>query len=62
MKKEPTKKDLATILLLGLCMSSFGLLFVWLPPIGWPLLFLGGILILLYLVTITTMLFKKVLK
>jgi len=62
MKKEPTKKDLAMILLLGLGMLSFGSIFIWLPPIGWPLLFFGAICLLLFLLTIITKLYKKVIK
>jgi hypothetical protein len=62
MKKEPTKRQLAEIFLFGLSCLSFGIWFIWLPIICWPLLFFGAILILLFIVTIATMVLKKVLK
>lgn len=62
MKKQPKNKDLAMIFLLGICSMSFGLWFLWLPIIGWPMLFIGFVLVILFLLTITTILYKKMIK
>jgi hypothetical protein len=65
MKKQPRQpngKELATILLSGLGMMSFGLLLIWIPIIGLPLLLIGAVFVLVFSVTIITILLQKVVK
>lgn len=62
MNKQPKNKDLTLIFLLGICSTSFGLLFLWLPMIGFPLLFVGVVLTALFIITVITILYKKMIK
>ena len=58
MKKEPTKRDIAMILLTGLGCMSFGLLLIWVPVLGVMLLLLGALMVLLAILTILTIFIK----
>lgn len=62
MKNQPTNQQLAQIFLFGLGLVSFGFWFIWLPIIGWSMLFVGAIFILLFVVTIVTMILGKMIK
>lgn len=58
MKKEPTKKETATIFLFGLGLLSFGLLLFWVPVIGTILLVSGAFFTLASLLTILVKVLK----
>ena len=62
MKKTPDNAGLATVLLTGLGMMSFGILFIWIPIFGIVLLIVGFSMLLASILAILTKLSNKMVK
>lgn len=56
--KEPTQKDIMILLLTGIGLISFGLIFIWIPFFSSIALVLGGFLTVVGILTFITKVLK----